>query len=75
MNRERVKVYTYKRVSTTMQIDGYSLDAQKSRIKAFADYNDYEIVREYEDAGKSGKYFGILCRYVIALKSKIWYNM
>lgn len=55
MNRERVKVYTYKRVSTTMQIDGYSLDAQKSRIKAFADYNDYEIVREYEDAGKSGK--------------------
>lgn len=51
MNRERVKVYTYKRVSTTMQIDGYSLDAQKSRIKAFADYNDYEIVREYEDAG------------------------
>ena len=38
-----------------MQIDGYSLDAQKSRIKAFADYNDYEIVREYEDAGKSGK--------------------
>lgn len=37
-----------------MQIDGYSLDAQKSRMKAFAEYNDYEIVREYEDAGKSG---------------------
>ena len=31
MNRERVKVYTYKRVSTTMQIDGYSLDSE-SRI-------------------------------------------
>ena len=55
MNRERVKVYTYKRVSTTMQIDGYSLDAQKSRMKAFAEFNDYEIVGEYEDAGKSGK--------------------
>lgn len=24
-------------------------------MKAFAEYNDYEIVREYEDAGKSGK--------------------
>ena len=55
MNKRKVKVYTYTRVSTTMQIDGYSLDAQKSRMKAFAEYNDYEIVREYEDAGKSGK--------------------
>ena len=35
--------------------DVYKRQAQKSRIKAFADYNDYEIVREYEDAGKSGK--------------------
>ncbi|WP_432650351.1 recombinase family protein [Huintestinicola sp.] len=49
------KVYTYTRVSTAMQIDGYSLDAQKARMKAFADYNGYEIVEEYEDAGKSGK--------------------
>ena len=38
-----------------MQTDGYSLDAQKSRMKAFADFNDYEIVGTYEDAGKSGK--------------------
>ena len=38
-----------------MQIDGYSLDAQRSRMKAYADFNDYEIVGEYEDAGKSGK--------------------
>ena len=38
-----------------MQIDGYSLDAQKSRMKAFCEYNDYEIAGEYEDAGKSGK--------------------
>ncbi len=50
-----IKVYTYTRVSTAMQVDGYSLDAQKSRMKAFADYNGYEIVGEYEDAGKSGK--------------------
>jgi len=49
------KVYTYTRVSTAMQIDGYSLDAQKNRLKAYADFNQYEIVGEYEDAGKSGK--------------------
>ena len=56
MNREKkIKVYTYTRVSTTMQVDGYSLDAQKAKMKAYADYNDYEIVGEYEDAGKSGK--------------------
>ena len=52
---KKAKVYIYTRVSTTIQIEGYSLDAQKSRMKAFADYNEYEIVREYEDAGKSGK--------------------
>ena len=33
-----------------MQIDGYSLDAQKARMKAYADFNDYQIVGEYEDA-------------------------
>lgn len=52
---ENKKVYTYTRVSTTMQIDGYSLEAQKNRIKAFAEYSQYTIICEYEDAGKSGK--------------------
>ena len=55
MNKETIKVYTYTRVSTAMQIEGYSLDAQKNRMKAFAEFNNYEIVHEYEDAGKSGK--------------------
>ena len=55
MSKEKIKVYIYTRVSTAMQTDGYSLEAQKSRMKAFAEYNDYEIVGEYEDAGKSGK--------------------
>lgn len=50
-----VKVYIYTRVSTAIQIDGYSLDAQKARMKAYADFNGYEIVGEYQDAGKSGK--------------------
>ena len=55
LNKEKIKVYLYTRVSTTMQIDGYSLDAQKTKMKAFCDYNEYEIAGEYEDAGKSGK--------------------
>lgn len=55
MSKEKIKVYLYTRVSTSIQIDGYSLEAQKTRMKAFALYNDYEIVGEYEDAGKSGK--------------------
>ena len=55
MQREKTKVYIYTRVSTAMQVDGYSLDAQKAKMKAYADYNDYEIVGEYKDAGKSGK--------------------
>ena len=36
MPQEKTKVYTYTRVSTAMQIDGYSLDAQKARMKAYA---------------------------------------
>ena len=28
-----------------MQIDGYSLDAQKTKMKAFCDYNEYEIFK------------------------------
>lgn len=55
MKNEKTKVYIYTRVSTAMQVDGYSLDAQKSKMKAYAELNDYEIVGEYEDAGKSGK--------------------
>ncbi len=55
MHRGRTKVYTYTRVSTAIQTDGYSLDSQRARMKAFADFNDYEIVGTYEDAGKSGK--------------------
>lgn len=55
MCKEKKKVYLYTRVSTSMQIDGYSLDAQKSRMKAFCEFNEYEIAGEYEDAGKSGK--------------------
>ena len=49
------KVYIYSRVSTAMQTDGYSLDAQKERIKKYVDYQEMQIVGEYTDEGKSGK--------------------
>ena len=55
MTKEKIKVYIYSRVSTAMQVDGYSLEAQKNRMRAFVEYNDFEIVGEYEDAGISGK--------------------
>ena len=53
--RSKEKVYIYTRVSTTMQIDGYSLAAQRTRMRAFAEFNNYQVAGEYEDAGKSGK--------------------
>lgn len=55
MDKLKAKVYIYTRVSTAMQIDGYSLEAQCTRMRAFAEFNEYEIAGEYEDAGKSGK--------------------
>ncbi len=72
MSKEKTKVYIYTRVSTAMQIDGYSLDAQKARMKAYADFNDYQIVGEYEDAGKSGKSIegrASFCRMMEDIKS------
>ena len=51
----KARCYIYIRVSTNMQVDGYSLDAQRDRITKFAEYQNMEIVHEYCDAGKSGK--------------------
>ncbi len=48
------KCYIYTRVSTEMQADGYSLDAQKEKLKKYAQYQEMVIVDEYSDAG-SGK--------------------
>lgn len=53
--KKKEKCYLYIRVSTAMQVDGYSLDAQKDRLVKFADFQGMEIAGEYCDAGKSGK--------------------
>ena len=55
MKDKKKKCYLYVRVSTTMQVEGYSLEAQKDRLTKYADFQHMEIVREYCDAGKSGK--------------------
>lgn len=52
---KRVKCYIYTRVSTAVQVDGYSLDAQKTKLIKYAEYQNWIIVREYCDEGKSGK--------------------
>lgn len=53
MKKQRCYIYT--RVSTAMQVDGFSLDAQKEKLKKYADYQDMIVVREFSDEGKSGK--------------------
>lgn len=55
MNREGKKCVLYPRVSTEMQVEGYSLDGQKTSLKRFAEREEMQIVGVYEDAGKSGK--------------------
>lgn len=52
---EKIKCYIYTRVSTSIQIDGYSLDAQKDEIYKYIKAYDYEVAGEYSDEGKSGK--------------------
>lgn len=49
------KCYIYTRVSTSMQVDGYSLDAQKDKLKKYAEFQDMVVAGEYSDEGKSGK--------------------
>ena len=51
----RKKCYIYTRVSTAAQTEGYSLEAQTERLRKYADYKEMEVVREYCDAGRSGK--------------------
>ncbi|GFR36264.1 recombinase family protein [Thermobrachium celere] len=47
----------YIRVSTSMQIHGFSLDAQLDAIKEYCVKNNYNLLRYYEDAGISGTKF------------------
>ena len=52
---DKKKCYIYTRVSTAMQVDGFSLDAQKEKLRRYAEFQNMIIVGEYSDEGKSGK--------------------
>ena len=43
MKNKKIKCDIYTRVSTTMQVDGYSLDAQKEKLKRYAEFQNMEI--------------------------------
>ncbi|MDO4556454.1 MAG: recombinase family protein, partial [Lachnospiraceae bacterium] len=48
-NKKHLKCYIYTRVSTSMQVDGYSLDAQRDKLKKYAEFQEMSIVGEYSD--------------------------
>ena len=63
------RCYIYTRVSTSMQVEGYSLEAQKERLRKYADFQEMVIVgirmrESQEKVLKDGrnlcKCFGIL---------------
>lgn len=43
--------YIYTRVSTSMQVDGFSLDAQKERLRKYAEFQEMVVAGEYSDEG------------------------
>lgn len=47
--------YIYTRVSTAIQTEGYSLEAQRQKLLDYAKYRGFAICGEYSDAGFSGK--------------------
>ena len=51
MNRSGMKCVLYPRVSTEMQIDGFSLDGQRTSLNRFANREEMIVVDIYEDAG------------------------
>lgn len=53
--KKRTKCYIYTRVSTSIQVDGYSLDAQRDKLRKYAEYEDMTVAGEYSDEGFSGK--------------------
>ena len=73
------KCYIYTRVSTSMQVDGYSLDAQKDKLKRYAEFQNMVIAGEYSDEGKSGKnidgrpQFQKMLKDIEAMKDKVEY--
>lgn len=54
-DKEAVKVYGYKRVSTEEQVDGMSLQTQENAIRAYAQQHNLEVIDIFHDDGISAK--------------------
>ena len=54
-NKNQKTCYIYTRVSTAMQVDGYSLEAQEERLRKEAKHRGYKVIGVYQEEGKSGK--------------------
>ena len=52
---DKGKCHLYTRVSTSMQVDGYSLDAQRDKLRKYAASENMIVAVEYSDEGFSGK--------------------
>lgn len=57
MKKTKTKCYLYTRVSTSMQVDGYSLDAQRDKLRKYAEYEDMVVAGEYSDEGFPARIF------------------
>lgn len=55
MYRAGKKCLLYPRVSTDMQVEGYSLEGQINSLRRFAEREEMQIVDIYREEGKSGK--------------------
>ncbi len=53
--KKQTKCYIYTRVLTSMQADGYSLDAQREKLRRYAEYEGMTVADEYSDEGFLGK--------------------
>ena len=69
MNKRGLKAVIYTRVSTEMQVDGFSLEGQKRELERLCEYEGTTIVKVYEEKGKSGKSVeGPVCGTLIITK-------
>lgn len=53
--KKDLQCYIYTRVSTCLQVDGYSLDAQRDRLLREAGNRGLAVAAEFSDMGSSGK--------------------
>ena len=72
------RCYLYTRVSTAIQVDGFSLEAQREKLRKYAEFQEMVIAGEYCDEGKSGK--NIQCRpefqrMLQDIEDGKWYNV